>query len=127
MDRRTFLSASLLSIVVPAAVAARSTQTYDATTFPSLLAEGSVIVHVHAKWCPVCKAQEPALATLSREPTFSGVKFVQVDFDKDKTFLRAYRVANQSVILVFKAGKEVSRLAGVTNIDQLRTDLLSTL
>ena len=125
MDRRTFIAAMLLCTLTPATAGAEPAKAYDAATFPTLAATGTVIVHVHAKWCPVCKVQEPALAELSREPKFAGVRFVQVDFDKHKAFLRTYRVANQSVILVLEDGKEVRRIAGVTNLDQLRDGLLA--
>ncbi len=51
----------------------------------------------------------------------SGVQFVTVNFDKDRDFLRSHRVANQSVILVFKDGKEVARIAGITAGSKIRS------
>ena len=84
-------------------------------------------MHVYAGWCPVCRAQRPVLEALAREKAFEGVKFVTVDFDKDKEFLRTHRVANQSVILVFKNGQEVARLIGITDADKIRAGLLAAL
>lgn len=94
---------------------------YDAASFKALLASGApIIVHVHAVWCPTCKAQMPTLLEMAADPAFGAVKFVRVDFDQDLDFLKAYRVPSQSFILVMKGGKEVTRFAGVTNPAQIR-------
>ncbi len=117
MNRRQFLITSTaigLGVAALPALAA-GVKPYDAESFAKALAAGPVVVHVHAEWCPVCKAQQPALEKLSTDAKLSKVGFVRVNFDKDKDFLRAHRVANQSVIVVFKGGKEVARLSGLTD------------
>jgi thioredoxin-like negative regulator of GroEL len=93
---------------------------YTAETFKKDLAAGPVVVHVHADWCPVCRKQQPTLQSMSGEPAMSKVKFISVNFDRDKDFLRANKIANQSVIVVFKDGKETVRLAGVTDPQEIR-------
>ena len=102
-------------------------QNYDSRTFESQLASGPVVVHINAEWCLVCKAQRPVLASLAKERAFAKVKFVSMDFDKDREFLRTYRVANQSVILLFKNGQEVARLAGTTDAQKIRAGLIGAL
>jgi thioredoxin len=86
-----------------------------------------IVVHVYAGWCPVCRAQKPVIEALAKDRAFEGVKFVTVDFDKDREFLRAHRVANQSIILGFKNGQEVARLIGTTDADKIRAGLLGAL
>ena len=44
-----------------------------------------VLVHVHADWCPSCKAQKKVLDKIGL-PNF---KLLEVDFDSDKKFLAA--------------------------------------
>src|SRR5262245_59275601 len=80
----------------------------------ALTSGGRIVLHVYAGWCPVCRAQKPVLEALAKDRAFQGVKFVTVDFDKDKEFLRAHRVGHQSVILAFKNSQEVVRLVGIT-------------
>jgi thiol-disulfide isomerase/thioredoxin len=75
---------------------------------------------VHADWCPVCRKQKPTLLSMSNEPTMAKVRFISVNFDRDKDFLKAHKIANQSVIVVFKDGKETVRLAGVTDPKEIR-------
>ncbi|MCA3631029.1 MAG: thioredoxin family protein [Methylobacterium sp.] len=71
-------------------------------------------MHVHADWCPVCKRQERAFQQLSESADFKRFNAIQVNFDMDQDFRRAYGVKNQSVILIFRGGKEAARIGGVT-------------
>lgn len=73
-----------------------------------------VLVHVHADWCPVCVRQERAFKELSESADFKKFTAIQVNFDMDTEFRKAHNVNNQSVILVFKGGKEAGRVGGVT-------------
>ncbi|MGF1621201.1 MAG: thioredoxin family protein [Rhodomicrobiaceae bacterium] len=93
---------------------------YEAASFSETRASGkTVVVHVHASWCPACKQQVPVLKALAKEPAFSGVDFVRVDFDTEKAFLNENRVPVQSVILVFRNGGETTRIVGVVDADEL--------
>jgi len=104
------------------AVSAAGFATYSAQSFDQALKSGApVVVHVHADWCPTCRAQMPTLQSMSGDKQYDKVRFVRVNFDKDRDFLTTYKVASQSMILVFKGGKEVARFAGVTDAAQIKT------
>jgi thiol-disulfide isomerase/thioredoxin len=119
MLRRIFITglvAGLWAMPVLAAAFVR----YDAGAFArSIQAGDTVVVHVHADWCPTCRQQAPTLTQLSTAPEFAAIRFVRVDFDKDQDFLRAQRVSNQSTIIVFKGGREVIRFVNVTDRGEL--------
>ncbi|MFZ1104817.1 MAG: thioredoxin family protein [Hyphomicrobiaceae bacterium] len=128
MRRRELLAASaiiLTAIALP--TWARAQEGYEPRSFEEALAAGPAVVHVYAGWCPVCRAQKPVLAALAKDPALAGVKFFTVDFDKDRQFLRTYRVGNQSVILLFKNGQEAARLVGITDAETIRARLLGAL
>ncbi|MCU0819367.1 MAG: thioredoxin family protein [Beijerinckiaceae bacterium] len=74
-----------------------------------------VLVHVHADWCPVCVRQERAFKEISESADFKRFNAIQVNFDMDTDFRKAFNVNNQSVILIFKGGKEAGRIGGVTD------------
>lgn len=78
-----------------------------------------VLVHVHADWCPTCRRQQTVFNELAKTPEFGKLVAFTVDFDMDSDFKAAHNVRNQSVILVFKGGKEVARSGGVTDKAQL--------
>lgn len=101
---------------------AGSLKPYEASAFEQAVSAGkTVIVHVHADWCPVCHRQVPALQSLADDPAMADAEFIQVNFDKDRDFLQANRIPSQSVILVFKDGREVERLIGVTDSARIQS------
>jgi thioredoxin 1 len=90
-------------------------QPFNQSQFDTLMKEGKpVIVHVHAPWCPNCRAQNPILKAEIDAPAYKGVTFFHVDFDSQKDVLKTFNVSTQSTILVFKQGKEQGRSTGKT-------------
>lgn len=88
---------------------------YKKETFDAALKGAKpILVHVHADWCPVCVRQERAFNELSQSADFKKFTAIQVNFDMDLDFRKAHNVNNQSMILVFKGGKETARIGGVT-------------
>ena len=76
-----------------------------------------VLVHVHASWCPSCKVQKSILDKMNK----SSFKVLEVDFDKDKKFLKANKVFKQSMLLAFVNGDEAGRKFGITKKDKIMT------
>lgn len=115
MNRRRFAAFALgftASLVLPRSAFAMAFAKYDAANFPKLLgAGGALVVHVHADWCSVCRAQMPVMDRVLAEPAYKNVRAVRVNFDRDKQFLTDHKVVRQSTIIVFKGGKEVARLS----------------
>jgi len=74
----------------------------------------SIVVHVHADWCPTCRAQDPIVSALIKDPAFKNVSFLEVDFDAQKEVVKAFNVSQQSTLIVFKGGKEQGRSTGDT-------------
>lgn len=113
------MTATLVSAPSMAGFDAYSKQRFEA----AVAAGGPVLVHVHADWCPTCHRQIPALDALLQEPAFRDVTAIRVNFDRDREFLRAYRVPSQSVVLVIRNGRETARVIGQTRINALRSGL----
>jgi thioredoxin 1 len=132
MNRRSFNALVLAALATPFAVPipalARDFAAYRPDSFPKLLgAGGSLIVHVHADWCAVCRAQMPIINQALAAPAYANVKTVRVNFDKDKQFLTDYKVVRQATIMAFKGGKEVARLTYDTNEENIRKTLAAAL
>lgn len=115
MNRRAFSSLLFAGMILPA-LGGRTFADYEAAGFTKLLASGApLVVHVHADWCSVCRAQLPVMNRVLSGRAYKSVRSVRVNFDRDKQFLADYKVVRQSTILVFKGGKEVARLSYDTN------------
>jgi thiol-disulfide isomerase/thioredoxin len=108
----------LLTLLISAAgtlAFAGEIRPYSQEQFDALSASGKpVVIAVHASWCPTCKAQRPILEALMAQPAYRTVTTLTIDFDGDKSLLAHYRVALQSTLIGFKAGKEVGRTVGDT-------------
>ncbi len=48
----------------------------------------SILVDIFALWCPVCRAQNPILTQLTREPEFKDLIVFKIDFDTQKADVR---------------------------------------
>lgn len=124
MIRRSVLAGfagAVAALAVRPVQAAAGFIVYKLENFDQLLAAGeTIVVHVHADWCPVCTKQQATLDPMSGEFAYGKVRFVRVNFDTDLEFLKTYRVASQSTVIIFKSGKEVSRFVGVTRPADLR-------
>jgi thioredoxin 1 len=115
--KHLFAAAPIAAIILAAPAFAQqgAWQAYNKSAFDRAVSAGPVVVHVHADWCPVCKRQQPILQQLSQGGQLNGVQTFTANFDSDKAFNQANRVASQSTILVFKGGREVARAAGTTD------------
>lgn len=118
---------SLLLVIVAAAAlfgafpaAAEEWKPFDAAAFAEAQKEGKpILIDVFAVWCPVCRAQNPILVQLTREPKYKDLVVFKVDFDTQKDALRAFNAQSQSTLIVFKGGSEQGRSVGDTDQDSI--------
>lgn len=73
------------------------------------------LVFIHAEWCPTCRAQDAVLEKLLPTDEFKAITTLKVDFDTQKPVVKAFGVMYQSTLIVFKGGKEVTRVTGETD------------
>ena len=98
---------------------------YTPLAFDAALKDGkSILVEIHATWCPTCKAQAPILSDLEKDSKFENLLVVHVDFDSQKDAVRRFGARMQSTLIAFKDGKETARSVGATDRASL-ADLLS--
>ncbi len=84
--------------------------------WPQAQSEGKpILVDVFAPWCSVCRAQNPILTQLTREPKYKDLVVLKADFDTQKEQLKPLNVRSQSTLIVFKDGKELDRSVGDTS------------
>jgi thioredoxin 1 len=110
-----FAAALLLTAAAPAFAAEAFTQ----AAFQQAQSMGkSILMHVHAPWCPTCKAQEPTVSAIEAEKP--DLKVFRVDFDSQKEVLSEHKVRSQSTLIVFKGAKETGRAVGITDPAAIR-------
>ena len=113
MFRALFFTAA---VIAAAPALAFDAKPFDPAAFAAAQAAGkSILVEVHAPWCPTCKAQAPILSKLSANPKFKGVDAYRVDFDSQKDALKALNVRQQSTLIAYKGKAETGRSVGSTD------------
>jgi thioredoxin 1 len=118
ISRRNLIAASVLGatmLVAPAAFAAEKID-YSAAAFDAAQQAGkSILVEIHATWCPTCKAQAPILSALEKSAKFKDLLVVHVDFDSQKDAVRRFGARMQSTLITFKGSKETARSVADTD------------
>lgn len=77
------------------------------------------LVFIYADWCPTCRAQDKILGELLPTDEFKGITTLRVNFDAQKTVVRAFGARYQSTLIVFKNGREVSRVTAETDRERI--------
>ncbi|MGE3246571.1 MAG: thioredoxin family protein [Beijerinckiaceae bacterium] len=115
--RRNFvISAAAAAALFATPVLAADSKAFTMKAFQQAQNAGkSIVVEVHASWCPVCKKQAPVTAGLRTKAAYKNVQFFTVDFDTQKADLKALRVTKQSTLISFKGKSEKDRSTGVTD------------
>jgi len=89
---------------------------FEQADFEKLLKQGKpVALHIHADWCPTCRAQQAVLNDLMPLDEFKNLPVLRANFDTETKLLRTYKVGHQSTFIVFKNGQEVARSTGETD------------
>ena len=78
--------------------------------FNAEIKEGVVVIDAWASWCGPCRAMAPIFEELSKE--MKNVKFSKLDVDSNSEIASRYNIMSIPTFLIFKNGKEVSRIVG---------------
>ena len=112
--RAVFAFAAVLAFASPSF--AMDEKTYSAAEFQAAQKAGkSILIEIHASWCPTCKAQAPILSELTGNPKFKNLVVYRVDFDSQKDAVKSFGARMQSTLITFKGTKETARSVGDTN------------
>jgi thioredoxin 1 len=106
------------ALMLPAVSAAGAAEPFNAKAFAKAQEAGRpILVDVHASWCPVCRAQQPAIkAAAAKRPQ---LVVYRVDFDTQKDALRQFKAQRQSTLIMFKGKQEVGRLSYDSDPDRI--------
>lgn len=117
LSRRFLLmSLAMAGLIAAAPAIAAERVNYSPATFDAAQQAGrSILVEIHASWCPTCKAQTPILADIEKRPDYKNLLVVHVDFDTQKDAVKRFGARMQSTLIAFKGNQETGRSVGDTN------------
>lgn len=93
---------------------------YNETTFKSTIDNAPItILEFHASWCSTCKKQHKSLNTILKNPKFSEVQAIKIDYDNSDKLKLDFNITTQSTLILLKDGKFFSRIIGITKIEDI--------
>lgn len=92
----------------------------DAKFKAELMSGKKLMLQFHAAWCPVCKKQKNSLMEALKTETYKGIVVMVADYDKEEALIRAYKIPQQSTVLLFQNKNEIGREIGVTDSEEIK-------
>lgn len=106
-------------------ISAVPTVTDDAFAAEVLESELPVLVDFTAAWCPPCRVMKPVLAELAADR--DDLRVVQLDVDAHQRTAAEYHVLSMPTFVLFRGGREVTRLVGARPRRRLEAELAEVL
>lgn len=127
MNRRTFLTATAVVALSPAALWAGSGMIDfdDSDPITQALSAGkTVFVDYAADWCSTCAAQDRVITALrAQNPAYDDkIVFVRVDWDtyRRHQVTTSRRIPRRSTLIVLKGNQELGRIVAGTSQSQIK-------
>ena len=118
MDRRTFLTLTTASLVIPFAAGADALS-YKPGMVKERLAKGETLfLDFTASWCSTCRSQGRTINALKDEnPAYAqGVTFIDIDWDTygKSELAKSLKIPRRSTLVVLKGDRELGRIVAQT-------------
>ncbi|MBC2715841.1 MAG: thioredoxin fold domain-containing protein [Desulfobacteraceae bacterium] len=86
--------------------------------FKTIIAQGVALIDFDVAWCAPCRVQKTIIDALARR--FSGrVAVAVMDVDQNSRLANKMQIKSVPTLVLFKKGKEVSRLIGLQSEETL--------
>lgn len=87
--------------------------------FEKTIAEGITLVDFYADWCGPCKRIAPVIEDLANEMAGKAT-IAKLDVEQAQKTTSSFGVMSIPTLILFKNGKEVKRIVGLTDKDSLK-------
>lgn len=81
------------------------------------------VVDFYATWCPPCKMLAPIMEEIGEQA--KGFQVAKIDIDQAIEVANEYGVMSIPTLIFFKDGKELQRLVGFRNKDEIMQEINS--
>jgi thioredoxin 1 len=92
--------------------------------FENEIAKGVTLVDFYADWCGPCRMLTPVLEQIASEMKGKAT-VAKVDIDSEQKTAAEFQIFSVPTLILFKNGKESSRLIGLRKADDVKKFVLS--
>ena len=85
--------------------------------FESIVSNGTVLVDFFAEWCGPCKMMSPIIDEIAEER--NDITVAKLNVDDAVEIATKFNVLSIPTLVIFKDGKEVSRIVGLQSKDKI--------
>jgi thioredoxin-like negative regulator of GroEL len=117
-----FLRAAAIVLAAPVALVvalpaqAAEFAEFDRAAFDAAQAQGrSILLDVHAWWCPVCASQARTIKRVATPEAYPALIVFRINYDRQKDVWRSFGVAKQATLIAFHGRRETGRIAYMTD------------
>lgn len=100
----------------------KNVTTLTMMSFKSQISKGLVLVDFWAEWCGPCKRMSPNIDALA-DKYLGKLKVCKLNVDEGGNLGKEYYIQNIPCLVLFKDGKEIDRLIGYMEKEQLEKNL----
>lgn len=81
------------------------------SNFDKGIKTGLVLVDFYADWCRPCKMMQPVLESVASKNT-GKIVIAKINTDQNKMMSQKYQISGIPAMILFKDGKEITRIIG---------------
>ena len=90
--------------------------------FEETISKPLVLIDFFAEWCMPCVMMAPVIEEIAEK--FKGkIEFAKVNIDDNSSLAQKFKVISIPTLIVFKKGKEIERIVGAREEEQLEERL----
>lgn len=91
--------------------------------FAKVTSKGVVLVDFWASWCRPCMMQGPVIEEIANESKDSNLKICKLNVDDNRAIARQFEVSSIPTLIIFKNGKKVDQLVGLSSKELILSTL----
>lgn len=105
---KQMIYALLITLGLTGPVWALEKEPFSLERFETLQSQGEVVlIDIFATWCSTCAKQQKVLKSYLNEHPQADFHILEIDFDKDKKWVKQFRAPRQSTLILYRGDEKL--------------------
>ena len=121
---KQMIYALLITLGLTSPIWALEKEPFSLERFETLQSEGQVVlIDIFATWCSTCAKQQEVLKSYLNEYPQADFHILEIDFDKDKQWVKHFRAPRQSTLILYRGDEQLWYSVAETRRDVIFAEL----